>query len=88
MYAAGGTAEDIRRYYLAEMRLSGWSPIAAPPAPPGLPASVMFFSKGGQEASVVLAEIPQSAASMDFLISSSACLTSVSRSRSISGGPA
>ena len=64
MYAAGGTAEDIRRYYLAEMGLSGWSPIVAPPAPPGLPASVMFFSKGGQEASVVLAEIPQSAASM------------------------
>jgi hypothetical protein len=64
MYAAGGTAEDIRRYYLTEMGLSGWSPIAAPPAPAGIPTSVMFFSKAGQEASVVLAEIPQSAASM------------------------
>jgi hypothetical protein len=64
MYAAGGTAEDIRRYYLAEMRLSGWSSIAAPPAPPGLAAGVMFFSRAGQEASVLLAEIPQSAGSL------------------------
>ena len=64
MYSAGGLAEDIRRYYLTEMGLAGWSPIAAPPAPPGLSASVMFFAKAGREASVVLAEIPQSAGSM------------------------
>src|SRR5205823_3467590 len=64
MYAADGTAEDIRRYYLAEMRLSGWSPIAAPSAPPGLAAGVIFFSRAGQEASVLLAEIPQSAGSL------------------------
>lgn len=64
MYTAGGTAEDIRRYYLAEMKLEGWSPIPAPAAPAGLPVGVIFFEKGGQEASVLLAEIPESAASL------------------------
>jgi hypothetical protein len=64
MYAAGGTAEDIRRYYLAEMQLAGWSPIVAPLTQPGLAAAVMFFARNGQEASLVLAEIPQSAGSL------------------------
>lgn len=64
MYAAGGTAEDIRRYYLAEMQLAGWSPIVAPAAPSGLAAGVMFFSRGGEEASVLLAELPQTSAAM------------------------
>lgn len=64
MYAAGGTAEDVQRYYLAEMKVQGWSPIAAPPPPRGLGTTVLFFTKEGKEASVLLAEIPHTAGSL------------------------
>lgn len=64
MYTAGGTKEDIRSYYLREMRSSGWSPMAAPAPPPGLPSSVTFFSRGGKEASVLVVDVPSTAVSL------------------------
>jgi hypothetical protein len=64
MYSAGGTAEDIGRYYVAGMKAEGWSPIPNPAAALGVPMTVLFFAREGQEASVLLAEIPGSAASL------------------------
>jgi hypothetical protein len=46
------------------MKLAGWEPIAGPPVPEEAPLAVMFFSRAGEEASVVLAELPQSSSSL------------------------
>jgi hypothetical protein len=64
MYAAGGTTADVRDYYTTHMKLAGWEPIAGPPVPEEAPLAVMFFSRAGEEASVVLAELPQSSSSL------------------------
>jgi hypothetical protein len=64
MYAAGGTVADIRSYYETEMKLAGWSPISGPPMPEPGPIAVMFFSRDGDEASVLIGEAPNSSSSL------------------------
>jgi hypothetical protein len=64
MYAANGSVDDIRTYYLAEMKREGWSGIGAPKMPGPLEGGVIFFERGGREASVLVSEIPRTAGAL------------------------
>jgi hypothetical protein len=64
MYAALGAVADIRSYYVAEMRAAGWTALGAPSLSGRIDAGVTFFKKGGEEASVLLTEIPETAGTL------------------------
>jgi hypothetical protein len=60
-YSAGGTPADIRTFYAEQMRQLGWRAIEAPLGPDGDRLEMIFFEKGANECSIVIARIPESA---------------------------